>query len=257
MGFALIAIPWLGALIALAMFLLVNLSGATSSLSFLQQLYLSKVDGYFWTLYNFCRTDSTEIVCTPNFAAYPYAPYRIDSDIINQGAYYYLLRVAYGFLVGALAFTFFANVIAMFCFCLKSSTPYRWFEISLWAAYWVGLIGVAIETGIHVSGTRALSALNDALLGVRMFVFMWVGVGLLFFAVLILTCSPSPEPIHRSSKEQYRDSYNQGYQPYYEDGYYGQQGYGQHGRGQQGYGPQYQQQGYLEGHVPQPQRFNG
>lgn len=256
MGFALIAIPWLGALIALAMFLLVNLSGATSSLSFLQQLYFSKAGDYFWTLYNFCRTDSTGIVCTPNFAAYPYAPYVIDPDIANHEAYYYLLRVAYGFLVGTLAFTFLANLIALFCICLSSSLPYRLFEISLWAAYWVGLIGVGIETGIHVAGTRVL---NDALLGVRMFVFMWVGVGLLFFAVLILTCSPSPAPSHRSSKEKYRDTYEQDNQPYYEDGYYGQQGYehqgpGQQGYGQQGYGPQYYQQGYLEGYVQQPQR---
>lgn len=242
---SLLAFPWLGALVALAMFILVNLSGVTT-LPLLQRLYFSKADHYYWTMYSFCRINANSDTCTPNFAAYPYTPYVLKSSITNEQAYYYLLRVAYGFLVGALAFTFLSNVIALFCLFLRSPRSLRWFEISLWVAYIIGLIGVAIETGIHVSGSRALSLSVDTQLGVRMFIFMWVGVGLLFLSVLVLMCSPSPQQTQLSSKEQYQaDDYNQGYEPYYQGGYYGQQDSG----------PQYHQQGYLAGYL-HPQRVN-
>lgn len=192
-----IAMPWLAMLVALVMLLVVNLSGSTSSLSFLQELYFSKVvitTEYFWTMYNFCsKSSSGQVTCTPNFAAYPYAPYVLNKQIGNDRVFYYGLRAAYGLLVAAIAFTLIANALAMVSLCWRLRKPYSWFRSSVWLAYLTAAIGAALVTALHTSGRNSFRSLGySSSLGIRMMIFLWIGVGLLFVACLLLSCLAEP-----------------------------------------------------------------
>ena len=243
-----IAIPWFCALVAMVMLLLVNLSGAIENLDFLKDLYLTEYDDFRWTLYAFCeRMSSERVSCGDRLAGYPYNLYYLDSDYPNISATYYVLRAAYGFLVGALALSFVVNVIGLFTLCSKSTSTLRAFRITMWITYFIALAGVTAETVIHAIGTQFVSG---ATLGVKIFVFMWIGVGFLLFGLIVsVFYHEPPQPIYET-KGYYPDMYMN--QPFYppppppmvpqspQQGYFPQQGHGQLGYGQQGYG----QQGY-------------
>lgn len=240
-----IAIPWALALVALAMLILVNLSGASQSSLFLQQLYLLEVSmsrDYFWTLYNFCsKTSEGFVTCTRNYAAYPYAPYELSSRIEKSQVFFYALRAAYGLFVAGVAFTFTTTIMAAMALLMKKTRPYTLFRYSLWLAYLTSAIAAALETALHTLGRNSFETLGyTARLGVKMMVFMWVGAGFLFLACLFL-CYSAPPVFSDTYQTRYNENTNgpmnnpemlyvpseqpQGYQnynhPYPQQGYMG------------------------------------
>lgn len=264
-----IAIPWFCALVAMVMLLLVNLSGAIENLDFLKDLYLTEYDDYRWTLYAFCiKLSSGRVRCGDRLAGYPYNLYYLDNDYPNISATYYVLRAAYGFLVGALALSFVVNVIGLFTLCSKSTSILRAFRITMWITYFIALAGVTAETVIHAIGTQFVSG---ATLGVKIFVFMWIGVGVLLFGLIVsVFYHEPPQPIYET-KGYYPDMYmNQQFYPpppppmvpqSPQQGHgqlgYGQQGYGQHGYGQQEQAQlEYTQQNRTHLEVGQQDRVN-
>lgn len=212
---------WAALIVALPMLLITNLSGAVPSSRFLRQLHFSKVlmdVDYYWTLYNFCsRTVSGDITCTPKYAAYPYEPYLISSRINENRTFYYALRAAYGFLLGGLVLTFMANIFALVSVCWRSKGPYTAFKFFTWFSYLIALIGAALDTAMHVSGRNAFQGLGyNSSLGLAMMMFMWLGVGFLFFACLLLCCSS--EPIYTDIPKDFNQNspqpvYGMGYPP--------------------------------------------
>lgn len=245
-----ITLPWFATFVGFVMLILVNLSGASQSLLFLQQLYLSEVlmsRDYFWTLYNFCsKTSAGVISCTPNFSAYPYLPYELSNQIRTSRVYFYGLRAAYGLFIAAVASAFLANVMAVVSLFWKRSRPYTWFRWTMWLAYVTAAVAAALETSLHTSGRNAFQSLGyTARLGVRMMVFMWVAVGFLFLACLFLCYSTPPifadtykngrydEPVNAPPMMYAPPAQPQGYQsrPY-------QQGYQPQGYPPQGYNQQ-------------------
>lgn len=193
-----IALPWAATLVAFVMLIIVNLSGSTSKLSFLQQLYFSSVKSglskLFWTMYNFCnKADSGSITCTPNFAAYPYAPYELNSAIQNQNVYYYGLRAAYGVFVASVALAFVAIVIGLVLIFWRLRRAYSVFTVLIWLAYFTAAAGAALITALHTSGRNAFNSLGySSSLGVPMMAFMWTGAALLLVACFFLCCIPEP-----------------------------------------------------------------
>lgn len=201
----------------------INLSGV-QTLGVLMNVYFSEVespegdisevipsDGKAkWYLYRVCTSerDGSDTSCTGTQAAMPYSP----SDNFgstrtipyfnrNRNSYYYGTRIAYGFIVAALAFT----VLAFLCQLLSpifitTLGPAAAF-LSIFALV-TDCVGLSLIIAYHTRGVNAWKDLGfSANVGVASFVLLGLSMALLLLSTLFSCCVASARHKNRGYEQ--------------------------------------------------------
>lgn len=182
------------------MLLFLNLSGVVD-LGVLSDIYFTKVMYYSsatrrstefkWYLYRICiyNGSGSKYGCSKRKAAFPYSP----DDTLGSIApnyfddhlelYFYGTRIAYGFLLSGLLFTFFAFLCQSFTlFSIKWLGTIAASLTTL--AFVTHVIGLSIQMGFHARGRYVWTDDGeDATVGVAAFLLMSLGM------VLLLGCA--------------------------------------------------------------------
>lgn len=175
------------------MLVFINISGSTTSLTFVNRFYFSKITSPYdrrWTMYAMCAEVDGVFECTLKKAAYPFEPAAQlatvpEEFVTHKKTYYYLLRIAYAMYLLALVAAVLTFLPLLFAFCLPG------FLTGIFASWWVFIamfftsLGSAFNTAAHVKGVKSFNAAGfEALLGVPMFVCMWLSVAFLLITYI-------------------------------------------------------------------------
>lgn len=175
---------------ALLLFL-INLSGATSNLTFLNKFYFSSVtttEETRWTMYAICTpAGEGNVSCSTREAAYPYSPADnfgkslVPEDFVkNRNTYYYLLRIAYAWFVLALLFSLLSLMPILWSCCFKGFLTGFFASFIIGTALFFTILGALFITAAHAKGVAAFKKAGyTAALGRNMILIVWLSVALL------------------------------------------------------------------------------
>lgn len=178
------------------MLMLINLSGATNDLPFLNKFYFSSVtstEEARWTMYSLCApVGDGKVYCSKKQAAFPYSPADNfgkgvvpETFVKNRNTFYYLLRIGYAcFLLGLLFSLLSLFPVLWSCMFLGFITGF-FASFVIGTAFFFTLLGAVFNTAAHGKGVAAFKKVGyTAKLGTSMMVVMWISVASLLLSWL-------------------------------------------------------------------------